>query len=104
MSLFNITNLDKNVKIKEEIDGLTMYYVLSCPSNFPLVTFKSKNKSYYRTHMFIPYGENMSKRCNYAYNKLKLFTMIRLNDFKIQESQKKSESLKENYNNYLKYK
>lgn len=82
MQPFLIPNDNKNVKLIEEEGGLRMYYILSCPSNFPKVSFLSGKKSYYRTTCYIPYDINMSKRINYAYNKLKAYTMLELAEFK----------------------
>ena len=43
-SIFIIPNEKKNVKLEELENGLRMYYVLSCPKEFPNITFISKNK------------------------------------------------------------
>lgn len=90
---FKVQNLDKNVKLIEEELGIRMYYVLPCPKNFPNITFISKNKGYYQTTMFVQYDQNMSKRFNHAYKKLKAFTMLELNRFKLQEQINKVQQL-----------
>jgi hypothetical protein len=102
--MFLIPNEDKNVKLVEEEKGLRMYYVLSCPSNFPKVSFISKGKSYYRTQMFISYDQNMSKRINHAYNKLKVYTMLQLANFKYELQSEKINQLKQlqiKFENYV---
>jgi hypothetical protein len=76
--VFSIPNIDKNVNLVEEVAGLRMHYVLPCPKTFPKLTFISKNKTWYKKTMFIPYGEHMSQRIHYAYMKLKLSTMVDL--------------------------
>ena len=43
--------------------------------------------------MVIPYGPNMSKRLDHAYNKLKAFTMLELATFKLEEYTNKVKSL-----------
>jgi hypothetical protein len=91
--IFLIPNEDKNVKLIEEESGLRMYYVLSCPKDFPNISFISKNKAYYQKHILIPYGNNMSKRINYAYEKLKVNVMCDLAEFKCQFYQNKFEQL-----------
>jgi hypothetical protein len=77
-SIFIIPNEKKNVKLEELENGLRMYYTLACPKDFPNITFISKNKAWYQKTMVIPYGPNMSKRIDYAYNKLKTIVMCDL--------------------------
>lgn len=81
--IFLIPNEDKNVTVEETATGLKMHYVLSCPKDFPKISFISKNKAYIRKSMDIPYGIHMSKRLNYAYNKLKVHTMFELAEYKV---------------------
>lgn len=83
-SIFDIPNYGKNVKVEEMESGLKMHYVLSCPKTFPNITFQSKGKAYYKKTMLIPYGDNMSKRINYAYNKLKISVTLDLARYKFE--------------------
>ena len=93
--IFDVTNLDKNVRLEELENGLRMYYTLPCPKNFPNLSFISKNKAYYQTTMIITYDRNMSKRLNHAYNKLKAYTMLELNRFKLLELTNKVNKLEQ---------
>ncbi len=77
-NVFNPTNLHKNVKLKEVINGIEMSYTLSCPKDFPQVTFISRNKAYYTKTLLVPYDLHMSKRLEFAYNHLKANTMLEL--------------------------
>lgn len=101
--IFSVPNLDKNVKIKEVENGLEMLYTLSCTKEFPLKTFFSKNKWYYQTSCFIPYGTNMSKRLNFAYNFLKTRNMLKLAEWKQLEISVKIADLKKKTLKYQKY-
>jgi len=102
--LFNVQNLEKNVSLIEEVSGIRMYYVLSCPKDFPNKTFFSSKKWWYRKTMLIPYGNHMSCRLNYAYMKLKYSTMVDLALFHQQLANKKVNALLLQQQNYLTFK
>jgi len=102
--IFDVQNLDRNVKLEELETGLRMYYVLACPKNFPNLSFISKNKGYYQTTMIIFYGPNMSKRLDHAYHKLKAFTMLELANFKLKEQIGKVERLEKQFKLHTNYK
>lgn len=99
-----IFNLEKNVKLIEEETGLRMYYVLACPVNFPNKTFFSNKKWWYKKTMLIPYGNEMSRRLNYAYMKLKCSTMVDLALFHQQLANEKVSCLLLQQQYYLEYK
>ena len=100
---YQVTNLDKNVKLKEMFNGIEMSYTLSCPKTFPRITFMSKNKAYYTQTLLVPYGENMSKRLNFAYNHLKTNTMLELALFKQWELNNKIDLLRIDRIKFSKY-
>ena len=101
-SPFNIPNLNMNVKVEEVINGLNLYYTLSCDRDFNHITFISKGKCYYKICSFIPYQNNMSSVIWDTYQKLKNQMMLELNAFKIRKLQQKQQNLKQLklFNNY----
>lgn len=101
--IFSIPNIGKNVKIIEEAEGLMMFYTLPCTESFPLKSFISKKKWYYETSCFIPYDRNMSKRIHYAYNWLKIRTMLSLAEWKHFEITKKVADLKLQKEKFITY-
>lgn len=102
-NIFNPTNLNKNVKLTEEINGIRMSYTLSCPKEFPAVTFISRNKAYYTRTLLVPYDLHMSKRLEFAYNYLKTNTMLELALYKQYLYNQKVASLKLDQIKFNKY-
>lgn len=82
-SPFFIPNLGRNCWIKEEPTGLRLYYVLACPKDYPLKSYKKRNVNYAKVSIFIPYQANMSSVILRRYYYLKKTLMLDIRKYKL---------------------
>lgn len=78
MNPFFLPNDGKNAKLIEKTNGLLLTYMLACTNDFPMKSFKHKNKWYYSLGITIPYQANMSNAILTAYYKVKTKVMLDL--------------------------
>jgi hypothetical protein len=98
-NLFNVPNLDKNVKLEELPNGIRLVYVLSCDKNYPKRVFYSKGKWYTKSYIDVNYSNKMGDQLNKAYLIIKNTVMLELALFKRQEILNKITILQNNLSN-----
>lgn len=82
-SPFFIPNLGKNCWLKEESEGLRLYYVLACPKDYPLKSYTKHNTNYAQVSIFIPYQPDMSSIILQKYYYLKKILMLDIRKYKL---------------------